>query len=189
MLRGAPRLSRRFFTRSSEVVARALLGKVLVCGRRAGMVVETEAYLGPDDKASHARFGPTSRNAVMFGPGGVSYVYLIYGMYDMFNVVTGRDGEGQAVLVRAALPARGIDGGPGAAAGPGKLCRAFGISRARHHGVDLTASSDLFLAPGARVATERVARGPRVGVDYAGEWAAAPLRFWLDGHPAVSRAR
>src|SRR5262245_40154159 len=109
------RLSRRFFSRPSEVVARALLGKVLVCGTRAGTVVETEAYLGPDDKASHARFGPTARNAVMFGPGGVSYVYLIYGMYDMFNVVTGRDGEGQAVLVRAAFPARGIAGGDRAA--------------------------------------------------------------------------
>ncbi|HKE19719.1 MAG TPA: DNA-3-methyladenine glycosylase [Kofleriaceae bacterium] len=183
------RLSRRFFSRPSEVVARALLGKLLVCGGRAGMVVETEAYLGPDDKASHARFGPTSRNAVMFGPGGVSYVYLIYGMYDMFNIVTGREGEGQAVLVRAIDPARGIDGGKRAATGPGKLCRALGITRARHNGVDLTASADLFLARGARVASERVARGPRVGIDYAGEWAPAPLRFWVAGHPAVSRAR
>jgi DNA-3-methyladenine glycosylase len=183
------RLSRRFFARSSEVVARALLGKTLVCGGRAGLVVETEAYLGPDDKASHARFGPTSRNAVMFGPGGVSYVYLIYGMYDMFNIVTGRDGEGQAVLVRAIDPARGIDGGPTAARGPGKLCRALGITRARHHGIDLTASADLFLTSGARVAADRVARGPRVGIDYAAEWAPAPLRFWIDGHPAVSRAR
>jgi DNA-3-methyladenine glycosylase len=183
------RLSRRFFSRPSEVVARALLGKLLVCGGRAGLVVETEAYLGPDDRASHARFGPTSRNAVMFGPGGVSYVYLIYGMYDMFNIVTGRDGEGQAVLVRAIDPARGIDGGSGAAAGPGKLCRALGITRARHHGIDLTASPELFLARGARVASERVARGPRVGIDYAGEWAPAPLRFWVDGHPAVSRSR
>jgi DNA-3-methyladenine glycosylase len=187
MSRAIEPLSRRFFSRSSEVVARALLGKLLVCGDRAGIVVETEAYLGPDDKASHARFGPTARNAVMFGPGGVSYVYLIYGMYDMFNVVTGRDGEGQAVLVRAAFPSRGIQGGPGAAAGPGKLCRAFGISRARHHGVDLTTSPGLFLAGGERVAPERIARGPRIGIDYAGEWAAAPLRFWVDGHPAVSR--
>jgi len=183
------RLSRRFFARPSDVVARALLGKVLVCGRRAGLVVETEAYLGPDDKASHARFGPTSRNAVMFGPGGVSYVYLIYGMYDMFNVVTGRDGEPGAVLVRAVDPARGIAGGSGSATGPGKLCRALGISRARHHGVDLTASRGLFLAAGERVAPDRIARGPRVGIDYAGEWAPAPLRFWVDGHPAVSRAR
>lgn len=183
------RLSRRFFSRPSDVVARALLGKVLVCGERAGLVVETEAYLGPDDKASHARFGPSSRSAVMFGPGGVSYVYLIYGMYDMFNIVTGRDGEPQAVLVRAVHPRRGIDGGPGSARGPGKLCRALGITRARHNGIDLTESAQLFVAPGSRVAPERVARGPRVGIDYAGEWAPAPLRFWVDGHPAVSRSR
>ncbi|HTE51829.1 MAG TPA: DNA-3-methyladenine glycosylase [Kofleriaceae bacterium] len=185
----AERLSRRFFARPADVVAHALIGQVLVCGERAGIVVETEAYLGPDDKASHARFGATARTSVMFGPGGVSYVYLIYGMYDMFNIVTGRDGEGQAVLVRAAHPERGIAGGPAAAAGPGKLCRAFGISRARHHGVDLTASPELFLARGSRVARARVARGPRIGIDYAGEWAPVPLRFWLAGHPAVSRAR
>src|SRR5262245_11623920 len=146
------RLTRRFFARPSEVVARALLGKLLVCGGRAGVVVETEAYLGADNKASHARFGPTSRNAVMFGPGGVAYVYLIYGMYDMFNIVTGRDGEPQAVLVRAVHPAAGIAGGPAAAAGPGKVCRALGISRSRHHGIDLTASTELFLTSGSRVA-------------------------------------
>ncbi len=183
------RLSRRFYTRPADVVAPALLGQVLVCGDRAGVVVETEAYLGPDDKASHARFGPTPRNAVMFGPGGVSYVYLCYGIHDMFNVVTGKDGEAQAVLVRAALPARGIAGGERAATGPGKLCRAFGISRARHHGLDLTASDELYVSRGARVGARRIARGPRVGIDYAAEWAPAPLRFWLDGHPAVSRAR
>lgn len=182
------RLSRRFFARRADVVARALLGQVLVVGERAGVIVETEAYLGPDDLASHARFGLTSRNAVMFGPGGVSYVYLIYGMYDMFNVVSGRDGEPSAVLVRAAEPVRGVDGGPKAARGPGKLTRALGITRARHHGLDLTASRDIYLARGAAVSATRVARGPRVGVDYAGTWAAAPLRFWVDGHPAVSRA-
>jgi DNA-3-methyladenine glycosylase len=178
------RLSRRFFSRPSQVVARALLGKLLVCGRRAGLVVETEAYLGPDDKASHARFGSSSRSAVMFGPGGVSYVYLIYGIYDMFNIVTGRDGEGQAVLVRAVDPTRGVEGGPASARGPGKLTRALGITRARHNGIDLTESADLFLVQGSRVAPERVARGPRIGIDYAGEW----VRFWVDGHPAVSRA-
>jgi DNA-3-methyladenine glycosylase len=107
----------------------------------------------------------------------------------MFNVVTGRDGEPQAVLVRAVSPARGIDGGPAAAAGPGKLCRVFGITRTQHNGVDLTASDQLYLAPGQRVSSERVACGPRVGVDYAGEWAPAALRFWIDGHPAVSRQR
>jgi DNA-3-methyladenine glycosylase len=182
------RLSQRFFAPGSEAVARALLGKTLVCGERAGVIVETEAYLGPDDLASHARFGKTERNAVMFGPGGVAYVYLIYGMYDMFNVVTGPAERAQAVLVRALEPARGLDGGAAAARGPGKLTRALGISR-RHNGIDLTRSGELYLAPGLRVAADRIARGPRIGVDYAGGWARAPLRFWIDGHPAVSRAR
>jgi DNA-3-methyladenine glycosylase len=183
-----PRLTQRFFARRSDAVARALLGKTLVCGDRAGVIVETEAYLGPDDLASHARFGKTERNAVMFGPGGVAYVYLIYGMYDMFNVVTGPDGRAEAVLVRALEPARGLTGGAAAARGPGKLTRALGISR-RHNGTDLVRSDDLFLAGGARVAPERIACGPRIGVDYAGDWAAAPLRFWIEGHPAVSRSR
>lgn len=185
---GSTRLTQRFFARPSDAVARALLGKTLVCGDRAGVIVETEAYLGADDLASHARFGKTERNAVMFGPGGVAYVYLIYGMYDMFNVVTGPDGRAQAVLVRALEPARGVRGGAAAARGPGKLTRALGISR-RHNGTDLTRSADLFVAGGARVAPERIACGPRIGVDYAGTWASAPLRFWIDGHPSVSRTR
>jgi DNA-3-methyladenine glycosylase len=182
------RLSQRFFARRSDAVARALLGKTLVCGDRAGVIVETEAYLGPDDLASHARFGKTERNAVMFGPGGVAYVYLIYGMYDMFNVVAGPDGQPGAVLVRALEPARGMTGGASAARGPGKLTRALGISR-QHNGTDLCRSPDLFVAGGARVAPGRVACGPRIGIDYAGDWARAPLRFWIDGHPAVSRSR
>lgn len=182
------RLTQRFFARRSDEVARALIGKTLVCGDRAGVIVETEAYLGPDDLASHARFGKTERNAVMFGPGGVAYVYLIYGMYDMFNVVTGPAGRAQAVLVRAVEPVRGIAGGAAAARGPGKLTRALGISR-HHNGTDLMRSPDIFVAPGPRVAPERIARGPRIGIDYAGDWAHAPLRFWLDGHPSVSRPR
>jgi DNA-3-methyladenine glycosylase len=183
------RLTQRFFARRSDAVARALIGKTLVCGDRAGVIVETEAYLGPADLASHARFGKTERNAVMFGPGGVAYVYLIYGMYDMFNVVTGPPGRAEAVLVRALEPARGISGGAAAARGPGKLTRALGISRRKHNGTDLVRSADLFLAAGAPVSRARIASGPRIGVDYAGDWAQAPLRFWLDGHPSVSRSR
>ena len=189
--RPAP-LPRRFFSRSSEVVARALLGKQLWCGDRAGLIVETEAYLGPQDLASHARFGKTARSAIMFGPGGVAYVYLIYGMYDMFNVVTGKDGQGQAVLVRAVAPIRegggaGDAGDARAGRGPGKLTRALGITRRAHNGIDLTRSAELFVARGTEVPARRVARGPRIGVAYAGAWAAEPLRFWIDGHPAVSR--
>ncbi len=182
------RLAGRFYRRDPETLARSLLGALLVHGDRAGMIVETEAYLGPDDAASHARFGQTKRNAVMFGPGGVSYVYLCYGMYDLFNVVAGRDGEAGAVLVRALAPARGLDDDPKVARGPGKLTRALGITRA-HTGLDLGTSDEVYLERGRRIAPERVAVGPRVGVDYAGDWAGAPLRFWIDGHPAVSGKR
>lgn len=181
-------LTRRFYQRSSEEVAQKLLGKVLVHGDRAGVIVETEAYLGPEDRASHARFGKTGRNAAMFGPGGLTYVYLCYGVYDLFNVVTGRPGQPQAVLVRALEPLRGLDRDMKLASGPGKLTRALRLSR-RHSGVDLTDGGDLTIHPGRRVSAGRIRRGPRVGIDYAGEWAGEPLRFWIDRHPAVSRAR
>ncbi|RMH41922.1 MAG: DNA-3-methyladenine glycosylase [Deltaproteobacteria bacterium] len=180
-------LSRRFYHRRTEDLARALLGKVIVCGDRAGQIVETEAYLGPEDLASHARFGPTDRARVMFGPAGVAYVYLIYGMYDMFNVVGHAGAEAGAVLVRAIAPVRGLGDDPAVGRGPGKLTRALGIRRADHDGVDLTAGGALFIAGGRRPGP--IARGPRIGVDYAGAWSRAPLRFWIDGHPAVSRRR
>lgn len=184
------RLSRRFYSRPAEIVARALLGKVLVCGERAGRIVETEAYVGPHDLAAHSRFGVTKRNRVMWGPGGFSYVYFIYGMYDMFNVVCGGEGDGQAVLVRALEPVRGLADAK-AARGPGKLTRALGIRVAEHNGIDLSVegTGELFIASARAVPEAEVARGPRVGIDYAGEWAAAPLRFWVDGHPAVSKKR
>jgi DNA-3-methyladenine glycosylase len=168
------------------VVARALLGKRLVHGDRAGIIVETEAYQGPEDRASHARFGPTRRNQVMFGPGGVSYVYLCYGVHELFNVVAGPDGSPGAVLVRALEPHHGLPDDPGCARGPGKLTRALAISR-DHNGVDLTASPRLTITHGRTVRPAQIAVGPRVGVDYAGDWAAAPLRFWVDGSPAVSK--
>jgi len=177
-------LSRRFYHRPTAEVARALLGKIVRCGDRAGRIVETEAYLGPEDAASHARFGHTERNAVMYGPAGIAYVYLIYGMYDMFNVVSHRGAQAGAVLVRALAPIEGMGDDPTVARGPGKLTRALGITR-RHHGVDLTAQTTLFIASGRRPGA--IACGPRIGVAYAGEWAARPLRFWVESHPAVSR--
>jgi DNA-3-methyladenine glycosylase len=180
------RLARRFFTRPAEVVAPALLGHRLVCGGRAGTIVETEAYVGPHDLACHARSGITPRNRVMWGPGGFSYVYLIYGIHDMFNVVTGREGNGEAVLVRALAPAGELPGGPDAARGPGKLTRALGITR-QHSGIDLVSSSEIYIERGTPVPVARIDRGPRIGVEYAGEWARSPLRFWVAGHRAVSR--
>ena len=104
----AARLPAAWVQRDSVVVARALIGCALVHRRRAGVIVETEAYRGPEDLASHARFGPTKRASVMFGPGGVTYVYLCYGVHEMFNIVTGKLGTGQAVLIRAIAPLVGL---------------------------------------------------------------------------------
>src|SRR6266576_6176060 len=106
------RLPPAWFQRDAARVARDLVGCALVHRRRAGMIVETEAYLGPDDLASHARFGPTARTSVMFGPGGISYVYLCYGIHQMFNIVTGPAGQGQAVLIRAVAPLVGLPDDP-----------------------------------------------------------------------------
>lgn len=167
------------------MLARALLGKRLVHGDRAGYIVETEAYLGPEDAASHARFGVTTRNAVMYGPGGVAYVYLCYGVHEMFNVVSGRDGAAGAVLVRAVDMG---NGDPSVGRGPGKLTKALGLSR-EHTGTDLSADDHLHITSGKRVRADDVAVGPRVGIGYAGEWIDAPLRFWIRDHLCVSKGR
>ncbi len=176
------RLPQAFFARDAKTVARALIGCALVHRRRAGMIVETEAYVGPHDLACHARFGPTARTSVMFGPGGVAYVYLCYGIHEMFNVVTGGEGDGEAVLVRAIAPLHGLPDDETVGRGPGKVTRALAIDR-RHDRRDL-ASGALFVARYKK--PRRLARGPRIGVAYAGEWADKPLRFWWPEHPAVS---
>jgi DNA-3-methyladenine glycosylase len=183
----ASRLSVEFFTRDVVTVARDLVGTVLVHGKKAGVIVETEAYLGPEDLASHTRFGVTPRNSVMFGPGGRSYVYLCYGIHEMFNIVTGEDGQGQAVLIRAIAPHAGLPDDPAIGRGPGKVTRALGIDRS-HDRKDL-AKGPLFVAARPSPAPA-IATGPRVGVDYAGaDWASRPLRFWWADHPSVSGAR
>lgn len=179
------RLAPEFFRRDVVTVAQELVGCALVHEKRAGIIVETEAYLGPDDLASHARFGPTARTSVMFGPGGVSYVYLCYGIHEMFNIVTGGDGEGQAVLIRAVAPLVGVPDDPAIGRGPGKVTKALLLDR-RHDRKDL-ASGPLFVAEHAK--PPRLGTGPRVGVAYAGTWAAKPLRFWWRDHPSVSRAK
>jgi DNA-3-methyladenine glycosylase len=176
------RLPATFFADDSSVVARRLIGCALVHGPRAGIIVETEAYLGPHDLASHARFGSTARTSVMFGPGGVSYVYLCYGIHQMFNIVTGGAGEGQAVLIRAVAPYAGLTEDPRIGRGPGKVTKALGLDR-RHDRQDL-AHGPLFVA--AALTPPRIARGPRIGVAYAGAWATKPLRFWWRDHPSVS---
>ena len=149
---------------------------------RVGRVVETEAYLGPHDLAAHSARGRTARTEVMFGPPGHAYVYLIYGVHHCMNVVTEPEGQAAAVLIRALEPVQGIEG---STKGPGLLCRALGINRS-HSGHDLV-GDDLFLAePDDREPFEVVAR-PRIGVAYAGEWAAKPLRFYVAGNAFISR--
>jgi DNA-3-methyladenine glycosylase len=166
-------LGHDFFGRPAAAVARELIGMHLVVRDgergRAYLITEAEAYHGSKDKASHARRGRTERNAPMFGPPGHWYVYLIYGMYWMLNVVTGKEGQPSAVLIR------GIEGSEG----PGKLTRALGIDR-RFNASAASRKTGLWLEDrGVRVPRSRVGRGPRIGVAYAGEWADKPLRFFL----------
>jgi DNA-3-methyladenine glycosylase len=179
------RLPATFFADDAATVANNLLGCALVHGARAGIIVETEAYVGPHDLACHARFGATARTSVMFGPGGVSYVYLCYGIHQMFNIVTGSAGDGEAVLVRAIAPYAGLPDDPDVGRGPGKVTKALAIDR-RHDRLDL-AHGPLFVA--RLTEPPQIARGPRIGVDYAGAWAAKPLRFWWRDHPSVSGPR
>jgi DNA-3-methyladenine glycosylase len=182
------RLPRAFYARDTRVVARALLGKVLVHVdrgvRRAARIVETEAYHGPRDQASHARFGPTPRAAIMFGPPGVAYVYLIYGTSHCMNVVTGPEGFPSAVLVRAGEPLEGCRHGT---TGPGNLCRALAIRRERDNGRDL--EGDVLFFEDAPPPEERVVATRRVNVHYAGPWSDRPWRYLLAGNPHVSRPR
>jgi DNA-3-methyladenine glycosylase len=201
-------LDRGFFARSTVVVARDLLGRLLCrqasnddgapLGLTVGRIVETEAYGGPEDLASHSRAGLTKRTAPMFGEVGHAYVYLVYGMHECLNVVA-KDGGAQAgaVLLRAIEPLSGVeemrlrrgrarDPDAKLASGPARLCQAMAVDR-RFDGHDLTSGDRLWLAAGdGLVSDEAIATGPRIGVDYAGEWAARPWRYWLAGNPSVS---
>ncbi|HYL71038.1 MAG TPA: DNA-3-methyladenine glycosylase [Candidatus Dormibacteraeota bacterium] len=188
MTRRERKLPRQFFTRGTLTIARELIGMHLVHddGRtlRAGRIVETEAYQGPRDRAAHSARGRTARTEVMFGPPGHAYVYFIYGFWHCLNVVTGAAGVPHAVLLRAIEPLRGITERTW---GPGLLCRAMRIDR-RLNGVDLT-GDELWLerAP-ERAPAPRIARSTRIGVDYAGEWAQRPWRFFDRASAYVSTA-
>jgi DNA-3-methyladenine glycosylase len=180
------RLPLAFYARPTLLVAREMLGKKLVHldengVRRSGRIVETEAYVGPNDAASHARSGAAGRAALMYGKAGLAYVYLIYGMHHCFNAVTEIEGYPGAVLVRAIEPLENAERG----GGPALVCRALHIDR-RCNGIDLV-SSNLCLEDAPSVPNEEVRIGPRIGVDYAGQWAAHPWRFWVAHSQHVSR--
>lgn len=172
-------LSKRYFNRPTLTVARSLVGKYLVRengkGTVSGKIVEVEAYVGCEDKACHASKGRTTRTEVLFGPPGMSYVYLIYGMYHMLNVVTERMEFPAAVLIRAIeVDGELIDG-------PGKLCRALEIDQSLNR-LDMTNGRSLWFEDrGVRVFSKQVGTFPRIGVDYAGVWAKKPWRFRLCG--------
>ena len=184
-------LPRRFYERGTVEVARDLLGKVLVHGPTAGIIVETEAYLGGDDLASHSAAGITDRTRVIFGPPGHAYVYLIYGVYDCMNIVAEPAGTPGCVLLRALEPIEGLDimheRRPKArtdrdlASGPGKLTRASGITRI-HTGVDLT-RGDLVVMSRPAAQPFEIAVTPRIGITKCPD---LPLRFLIKGNKFVS---
>jgi len=187
-------LPRSFYARSTVEVARGLLGKVLVHGPTAGIIVETEAYLGGEDLAAHSARGLTQRTRVIFGPPGHAYVYLIYGMYECLNLVAERDGRPGCVLIRALQPVSGVDlmrARRGAtrkleqlANGPGKLTLALGITRA-HNGADVTRGALVVRkAPGA--GEIEIAATPRIGITRSLE---LPLRFLMAGNGFLSAGR
>jgi DNA-3-methyladenine glycosylase len=195
------KLPREFYTRSDVLeVARDLLGKKLVVPHRngqrvTGIIVETEAYRGPEDRASHAYGGRrTNRTETMYGIGGTAYVYFVYGMYNQFNVVTNVENKPHAVLVRALEPSEGLDvirrrrAGRSEyewTSGPGRLCIALGIDR-KLNKADLL-DDRVWLEEGVSISPRQIARGPRVGIDYAEAWVKKPWRFWIKDNPFVSR--
>jgi DNA-3-methyladenine glycosylase len=193
-------LPRDFYDRPALEVARELIGTVLV--RRlqdgavlAGRIVETEAYTGPEDQANHASRGRTDRNAVMFGPPGRAYLYLVYGIHWCLNAVTGQEGFPAAVLLRAIEPLDGWDRirahrakarkDTDLTSGPGKLCQALAID-GELNGADLCQRDSGLWIEDRGLPAGAIVAAPRVGVDYAGAWAQEPFRFCEEGNPYVS---
>jgi len=188
-----PILKRAFYARSTIEVARDLLGKVLVHGPTAGIIVETEAYPGGDDLASHSSRGITDRTRVIFGPPGHAYVYFIYGMYECLNIVAEPEGRPGCVLLRALEPVAGLDlirqRRPAArktedlAGGPGKLTLALAITRAQY-GADLTRGPLVVREPAEKRVIE-IAVTPRIGITHCAD---RPLRFLIRGNRFVSNS-
>jgi DNA-3-methyladenine glycosylase len=195
------KLPPEFYLRADVLtVAKDLLGKLLVVAgpggeRVSGKIVEVEAYRGPEDRASHAYGGRrTKRTETMYGAGGVAYVYFVYGMYYQFNVVSNVADIPHAILVRALEPVEGIEimrerrhahPDHNLTSGPGKLCIAMGIDR-ELDGADLSGNR-VWLEHFEALSPRRIAKGPRIGIDYAQEWITKPWRFWIKNNTYVSR--
>ncbi|HTX40618.1 MAG TPA: DNA-3-methyladenine glycosylase [Acidobacteriaceae bacterium] len=203
-----PVVPRAFYLHPPDVVARKLLGKLLVrryelrrksqtiSTRLTGRIVEVEAYFGLDDPAAHTFIGKTPRNAVLFGPPGFAYVYFIYGMHFCLNFSCEPDGQAGGVLLRALEPVEGLETmaklrglARGAnprllASGPGRLCQALGITRETHNGIDVTSRRSGLHVEDDGFEPEEIAVSPRVGITKAAE---RPLRFAIAGSRFVSR--
>jgi DNA-3-methyladenine glycosylase len=197
------RLEKEFFIRDDTLrVAKDLLGKLLVVpdgsgSRVAGMIVETEAYLGEIDKAAHSYNGRrTARNEITYSEGGHVYVFFVYGMYYQLNLVTGQAGDPHVVLIRAVEPVEGIEimrtrrgemKDKNLTSGPGKLCIALGIDRGLN-GEDLLGER-IWVEEHRKITKAMISEGRRVGIDYAEEFAEMPWRFWVKDNPYVSKTR
>ncbi len=185
-------LPRSFYARPAAEVAHELVGKILAYGGATGRIVETEAYLGADDRAAHAWRGLTERTRVLFGPPGHVYVFLVYGMYDCLNLVAEPDGTAGCVLIRAVEPLSGLDlmrsrrsaarSDRDLASGPGRLTAAFGIDR-RLNGADATRGPLTVRLPKQGGSFE-IDVTSRIGIRHCADW---PLRFVMRGNPCVSR--
>lgn len=192
LIRTSRILERSFYARPTVEVARDLLGKILVHGHSAGRIVETEAYLGGEDRAAHASRGRTARTEVLFGPPGHAYVFFIYGMYECLNLVAEPEGTPGCVLIRALEPLTGIAEmrrrRPRArrleelASGPGRLTQALAITR-RHYGADVT-RGPLVVRALVDEPPFRVGVSPRIGIRHCADW---PLRFFIEDNRFVSR--
>jgi DNA-3-methyladenine glycosylase len=202
------KLKRKFYNRPTLTVAKELLGKYLVhkIGKKKliGKIVETEAYVGPRDLASHASRGRTKRTELMFGPPGHAYIYLIYGMYFCFNIVTERKDYPAAVLIRAIEPIplippllkgarvislplkKGELEGVKPTNGPGKLCRYLQIDK-RLNGIDLTGNVLWIEDRGVKIPKNQIDSARRIGVEYAGRWKNKKWRFYIESNPFVSK--
>lgn len=184
------KLKKEFYLRKTEIVAKELLGKKLVYGNKAAIIVETEAYIPENDPANHAARGKTMRNEAMHEAGGILYVYKIYGIHYCSNVVTESSGMGCAVLLRAAMPVSGIDEMKhnrntdkieNLCKGPGNLAKAFGFN----HELNFAAldSDELFIADDGEIRQSEIIADKRIGISKAVE---LPLRFYLANNPYVS---
>ncbi len=211
------RLPRNFYTQPTLKVAKQMLGKYLIHkhGKKklVGKIVETEAYIGPKDKASHAFEGKiTKRNKAVYLIGGHIYIYLVYGMYWQLNISTAKEGRPECVLIRALEPIlekstksqapnhkqiqnprlrRGFGGQAKSkiqniANGPGKLCRWMGFDKS-HYGIDVVTSKKIYLTEGESVKLNQIVASKRIGIDYAQEWADKPWRFYIEDSKFISK--